>query len=79
MIEFFPNSREPVPEVLTADEACCYLRLDEGRDLVNARRALARLVTKRLLRPCRLGKYNRFTRLELSRMVQELTEQAATR
>lgn len=79
MIEYFANSKDPVPEVLTAEEACRFLRLDEDRDMEQASRALQRLVDKRLLHPCRLGRHNRFTRQELSRLVKDLTEQSSAR
>lgn len=77
MIEFFPNSRQPVPEVMTAIEACRYLRLDEDRDTDLALKSLRRLVDKQLLHPCRLGRHNRFSRRELARLVQQLTEQSS--
>ena len=74
MTEYFPNTNQPVPRVLTADEACRYLRRDEDRDVELARKALRRLVDKRLLNPCRLGRHNRYTREELERLVRQLTE-----
>lgn len=79
MIEFFPDTHEPVPEVMTADEVCRVLRLCEDRDMRLALKALTRLVAKGLLRPCRLGRHNRFTRYEVSKLVHDLTEQRGSR
>ena len=75
MAEFFPDTRKPIPEVMTAEEVCRVLRLSEERDMPLALKALERIVTKGLLRPCRLGRHNRFWRHEVSRFVRELTEQ----
>src|SRR5690554_3697916 len=76
MIEFFPNTNppRPVPGVLTFDEACMLLRLDEGRGMAQARRALRRLIERRLIRPARIGRYSRFSREELLRFVRWQTE-----
>lgn len=70
MTEFFPNTRppEPVPALLTEEDAVRFLRLDaEDRDMSSARRALRRLVERKLIRPCRVGKRSRFLRDELLR------------
>ena len=77
MTEFFPNTHppKPVPVVLTEDEAISFLRLDAGgRALEAARRALRRLVERKLIRPCRVGKRSRFLREELLRYLRWQTE-----
>ena len=77
MIEYFPNTRppEPVPAVLTAEEAIRYLRLDEGgRPPEAAARAFRRLVETKRVRPARIGIRNRFAREELLRFVLHATE-----
>ena len=72
---------EPVPAVLTEDEAIRYLRLDEGREWDTgpkgaeaARRALRRLVETKRLRPARIGPRNRYAREELRRFLLHATE-----
>ena len=77
MTEFFPNTHppQPVPVVLTEDEAISFLRLDAGgRALEAARRALRRLVERKLIRPCRVGKRSRFLREELLRFLRWQTD-----
>ena len=76
-LEYFPSTTEPVPALLTAEEACRFLRLDLGRDMDAALKALRRLVDRRQLRPCQVGKYNRYSRAELLRFIHERTEQFA--
>ena len=79
MTEFFPRSNppEPVPQLLTAEEACRYLRLDEGRDMPQAVRSLRRLVELGRLRPTRIGRSNRYLREELHRCLTVITEEYA--
>lgn len=79
MIEFFPRSNppEPVPQLLTAEEACRYLRLDEGRDMPQAVKSLRRLVELGRLRPTRIGRSNRYLREELHRCLKAITEEYA--
>lgn len=75
--EFFPNTRppEPVPAVLTEQEAIRYLRLDEdGRPQEAATRAFRRLVETKRVRPARIGLRNRYARKELCRFVLHATE-----
>jgi hypothetical protein len=61
---------------MTAVEAAIYLRLDEGgRDIGDALRSLEYLVQTGRLRPCRVGKHNRYARTELHRFMHEQTEQ----
>ena len=63
-----------VSPLLTAEEACRYLRLDENREPDAALKALTRLVDKRLLRPCIVGKHRRYGRQELDRFIEQQTE-----
>lgn len=75
MPEYFPNTSDPVPRVLTPLEACYYLRLDEGREGESAMlKALDRLVENKLLRPALIGKSRRFDRLKLDRFIERQTE-----
>ena len=70
----------PAPALMTAQEAVQYLRLaEEGRDIADAIVSLEYLVTSGRIRPCRVGRHNRFTREELSRFIHEQTEQYANR
>lgn len=64
----------PTHEILTAEEACRYLRLDIGRDSDAAIKALNRLVDKGRIRPCLVGKHRRYTRDELCRFIGATTE-----
>lgn len=73
-IEFLPGTNEPAPAAMTAEEACQYLRLDEGRDIAAAIKALNRLVEKDKIRPCIVGKLRRYWRHELDRYLAEETE-----
>jgi len=60
---------------MTAQEAVVYLRLDEGgRDMADALKSLEYLVKSGRIRPCRVGRSNRFARAELNRFVIEQTE-----
>jgi hypothetical protein len=60
------------PVVFTPEEACQYLRLDEGRDMPRALRALRRLVDgKKLIRPCMYQGGRMFLRSELDRFLQD--------
>lgn len=63
------------PSLMTAQEAVVFLRLDEGgRDMADALKSLEYLVHSGRLRPCRVGRNNRFARAELQRFVLEQTE-----
>lgn len=68
------------PALMTADEAAVYLRLNEdGRDIADAVKSLEYLVTEGKLRPCRVGRWNRYARAELDRFITEQTERYAPR
>ena len=71
-IEVFPGG-EPVPALLTAPEAARFLRLDVGRGDDGAVRALRRLIETGALRPCRIGRENRYAREELLRLIHQRT------
>ncbi len=65
----------PAPALMTAKEAVAYLRLDEdGRDIADALRSLEYLVLHQMVRPCRVGRSNRYARTELDRFIAEQTE-----
>lgn len=56
-----------------------YLRLDEGhngtdRDMADALKSLEYLVRDGRIRPCRVGRKNRYARAELDRFIMEQTE-----
>ena len=68
-IDFLPGTNQPVPAVMTAEEACLYLRLDEGRSIKNAVRALNRLVDRRRITPIVVGKRRRYAKVELERFI----------
>ena len=74
IIEYFPGSVTPVPALLTAGEACDFLRLNIDRDAGAALKALRRIVDRRELRPCLVGRKNHYSRTELLRFIQERTE-----
>jgi hypothetical protein len=60
---------------MTAAEAAAYLRLTENdRDIADAILSLNYLVRSGRIRPCRVGKHNRFARAELDRFIGEQTE-----
>ena len=64
---------EASPAVMTAEEACHYLRLDEGRSLSAALEALNHLVSKRKVHPVKIGRHRRYSRRELDRFVDDAT------
>ncbi len=74
IIEFMPGTTTPAPRLLTAEEAAAYLRLDDGRDIEAAVKALNRLVDRRLIRPCLIGRHRRYSRLELDRIIDKVTD-----
>ncbi len=61
------------PILMTAEEACEYLRLTEGRALSAALAALNHLVRRRRLHPCLVGKRRRYAREELDRFIHDST------
>ena len=76
MMEWLPTDPPRVaPPLMTAEEAAVYLRLsDGGRDIADAITSLNYLVRERRIRPCRIGRCNRFARAELDRFIAEQTE-----
>jgi len=74
-LEFLPtNPPRVAPALMTAAEAAIYLRLTEdGRDIGDAVQSLDYLIRRHGLRPCRVGKHNRFARTELDRFIAEQT------
>ena len=64
-------------DVLTADEACRFLRLDEGRDMVRAMRSLRFYVARRELRPFQVGRKLHYLREELLRFCRARTDEYA--
>lgn len=77
-VEYFPGTSDPVPKLLTALEACRFLRLDLGRETEAAMvKALDRLIARKLIRPAiHLGK-RYYDRDELVRYVDALTSEYA--
>jgi hypothetical protein len=70
----------PAPALMTACEAAEYLRLtEEGRDIGDAMASLEYLVASGRIRPCRVGRHNRYLRQELDRFMHEQTEQYSAR
>lgn len=64
----------PAPSLMTAAEAAHYLRLTEdGRDIADAIRSLEHLVLTNRIRPCRVGRWNRYSVHELERFITEQT------
>lgn len=76
--EYLPSDPPRIaPALMTAAEAATYLRLTEdGRDLADALVSLDYLVRERRIRPCRVGRSNRFARAELDRFIADQTERA---
>lgn len=69
MIEFRPIERV----LLTAEEACQYLRLSEGRDMELAIKSLNRYVDRGELHPTVVGQHRRYSRQELDRFIKSKT------
>ncbi len=53
----------------TAEETAQRLRLDEGRDIELAVRALDRYRTRKLIRGCRVGKAYRYTEAAIQEFI----------
>ncbi len=79
--EWLPSDPpRPAPALMTAQEAATYLRLTEGgRDVADALASLEYLVAEGRIRPCRVGRFNRFTRVELDRFIGEQTRRYGER
>ena len=77
-VEYFPGTLDPVPALLTALEACRFLRLDLGRETEAAMlKALDRLVARKRIRPAiHLGR-RYYSRDELVRYINAMTEEYA--
>lgn len=69
---FFPNGT-PVPELLTEEEAVCFLRLDVDGPK-EASQTLKYYRDKGLLRPTKIGKRNRYSKKELLNFIDKMTE-----
>lgn len=68
----------PAPALMTAQEAVLFLRLSEGgRDIADAIKSLEYLVLTGRIRPCRVGRFNRYARVELERFITAQTIQSA--
>ena len=63
----------PVPELLTEEEAISFLRLDAEGPKNNASLTMKYYKNKGLLRPTRIGKRNRYSRKELLRVIEIMT------
>lgn len=73
-IDVLPGTNQPIPALMTAQDACRFLRLDLDREMKNAIKALNRLVDKDLIRPCLVGNHRRYSHDELRRFIGEATE-----
>lgn len=75
-VEWLPTDPPRIaPALMTEAEAAVYLRLTENdRDIGDAIRSLKHLVYTGRIRPCRVGKRNRYARQELDRFIAEQTE-----
>lgn len=80
-VEWLPTDPpRPAPALMTAQEAAMYLRLTENdRDIGDAIASLEYLVSSGRINPCRVGRFNRFTRTELDRFMDEQTRRHAER
>ena len=68
-----PEPPPVLPEVMTAEETCRYLRLDIERSMPLALKALNRLVDeKKVLTPTMYRKRRMFTRAECDRMAEKM-------
>lgn len=70
MTDVLPNSRLPIPDVMTSLEACDYLRVADGspNDKATLKR-LDRLLAKGVLRAVLISRKRRFTRAECDRFI----------
>ena len=64
---------QPCPELLTAEEAIVYLRLDET-GVADPERTLKYYREKRRLRATQVGRQIRYRRVELDRLLDRLTD-----
>lgn len=70
---YFPDGR-PVPDLLTEQEAIRFLRLDGEDGPKNPRLTLQHYRDEDILRATRVGKKLRYTRTELLRFLEKMTE-----
>ena len=78
VVEYFPNTTQPVPKLLTALEAVRFLRLDIDRESETAAlRALQRLVERKLLHATLHVGRRFYSRDELIHYVARMTEEWA--
>jgi len=73
-ISFFADGRA-VPDLLTEEEAAVFLRLNEKDGPKNPGTTLKYYRDRNLLRPTRVGKYNRYLRTELLSFLDRLTKE----
>lgn len=72
---FMPDGK-PVPELLTEEETIIFLRLDcDGP--ANPSQTLKYYRDKGLLRPTRIGKYNRYSKRELLNFIDLMTDRTS--
>ncbi len=71
IVVFFPNGK-PVPEVLTEQEAIELLRLDDGPK--HPEKTLQYYRTEGLLKGIKIGKKLRYTKTEMLRFLERLSE-----
>lgn len=75
MIVFRPVERA----LFTAEEAAVFLRLDEGRDIERAVKALYRYVDRGELRAAIVGNHRRFSIRELDRFIEAKTAKSVVK
>jgi hypothetical protein len=62
------------PPLMTAAETAILLRLNEdGRDIADAIKSLEYIVAQGRIRPCRVGRHNRFALTEACRFIEDQT------
>jgi hypothetical protein len=74
---YFPD-RTPVPELLTESEAILFLRLDTDKTNDHAR-TMKHYRDKELLHPTLIGKNNKYSKKELLRFIDLMTEKTKKR
>lgn len=70
-----PMTEADTPAMMTAEQACRYLRLEIGRSMPLALKALDRLTyEQQVIRPCMYRKQRLYSKVELDRFIQLRTE-----